>query len=321
MTSSTTNRGAATPPHATFRRVRRASSGLKWLLHELREDRLATIGAVIVVVLLVSALAAPLIAPYEPALQSLEDRLMPPVWQSGDWSHPLGTDNLGRDVLSRLIFGSRASLLVGFLVVLISGAFGVAAGLIAGYFGGRTESVIMRLVDTQMAFPGLLLALIVLTVLGPSTVTIVVVLALNGWMVYASVARGVVLSVKEKPFVEAAEILGCRPLRVIVRHILPNLLPVVMVLGILELARVVLTEAALSFLGVGIQPPGTSWGLDVAIGQDYIFSAWWLVTFPGLAIAATVLSVNLVASWLQVLVNPQQREKRFAASLLGRRGA
>ena len=288
---------------------------------DLWRDRFAFLAVLYLVVLLLVALLAPLVAPHDPAAQSLSGRLQPPVWvDGGDWGHPLGTDNLGRDVLSRVIHGSRVSLMVGLSVVAFSGLLGVGLGLLAGYRGGRTDAAVMRVADTQTAFPGLLLALTILAALGPSVMTVIVVLGLNGWMVYARVARATVLSVKEMPYVEAAEVVGCPPGRVVLRHIFPNLVSPVMTLAILELARIVLTEATLSFLGVGIQPPDTSWGLDVSIGKDYVYSAWWLVTFPGLAIAMTVLSVNLAASWLRVYTDPTERDKQFAALAIAAEG-
>ena len=246
-------------------------------------------------------------------------RLLPPVWElKGTWDHVLGTDHLGRDVLSRVIFGSRVSLLVGASVVLLAGSFGVVLGLIAGYRGGRTDSFVMRWIDTQVAFPGLLLALIILAVIGPSMLTVVIVLSLNGWMVYGRMTRGAVLAVRHTPYVEAAEMVGCRWPRVVFRHILPNLTSPLITLAILEFARIVLAEAALSFLGLGIQPPATSWGLDVATGKNYMFRAWWLVTMPGTAIAVTVLAINLVASWMRLISDPQEREKQFARHLTAR---
>jgi peptide/nickel transport system permease protein len=292
-------------------------SALRGVVGELWQDRAGFAGAIFLLVLVAAAILAPWVAPHDPAAQSLAERLTPPAWDpDGSWSHVLGTDNLGRDVLSRLIHGSRISLVVGTSVVLLSGAFGVVMGLLAGYRGGRTDRWIMGVVDTQMAFPGLLLALIVLAIVGPSLGTVVIVLAVNNWMVYSRVTRGVVLSVKETPYVEAAEIVGCRSRRVMARHILPNLTPVLSTLAVLEFANIVLAEAALSFLGLGIQPPATSWGLDVANGREYIFDSWWLVTFPGLAIAVTVLAINLVASWLRVAADPLEREKRFAAGVI-----
>ena len=292
------------------------------VLAELWNDKAGFLGAAFLLVLVLAAVFAPWVAPHDPAAQSLSDRLDPPAWSDGgSWSHPLGTDNLGRDILSRIIHGSRVSLLVGVAVVAASGAFGITMGLLAGYKGGRVGRWIMGLCDTQMAFPGLLLALIVLAVVGPSLGAVVVVLAVNNWMVYARVTRGTVLSVKETPYVEAAELVGCRGRRVMGRHILPNLTSSLATLAVLEFANIVLAEAALSFLGLGIQPPSTSWGLDVANGRDYIFDAWWLVTFPGMAIALTVLAINVVASWLRVAADPFEREKRFAATAMARGAA
>lgn len=293
------------------------------LSRELWRDKTGLLGVALIAALLFMALAAPLLAPHDPTAQDLRARLKPPAWSAkGSWNHLLGTDHLGRDVLSRVIYGSRVSLLVGTVVVLIAGTFGVLMGLFAGYRGGRTDSLIMRWIDTQVAFPGLLLALIILAVIGPSMTTVIIVLSLNGWMVYGRMIRSAVLSVRQTPYVEAAEIIGCSSHRVIFRHILPNLTSPLLTLAILEFARIVLAEAALSFLGLGIQPPATSWGLDVAAGKDYIFSAWWLVTMPGIAISITVLAVNLVASWMRLISDPQEREKQFARrmAILKKRG-
>jgi peptide/nickel transport system permease protein len=289
---------------------------LKRLLGELWRDKAGFIGVVMMAGLLLMAAAAPLIAPHSPTAQDLRARLIPPAWEDGgSWKHALGTDHLGRDVLSRVIHGSQVSLAVGASVVLIAGAFGVILGLLAGYHGGRTDSFIMRWIDTQVAFPGLLIALIILAVIGPSMLTVILVLSFNGWMVYGRMTRGMVLSVRQTAYVEAAEMVGCRASRVIFRHILPNLTSPLLTLAILEFARIVLAEAALSFLGMGIQPPATSWGLDVASGKNYMFRAWWLVTFPGVAISITVLAINLVASWLRLISDPQEREKQFARQM------
>lgn len=286
---------------------------LRSFMRELAGDKLGAAGAVLLLALLVVALAAPLIAPHDPTAQSLRDRLAPPVWlDGGTWRHLLGTDHLGRDVLSRTIHGTRITLLVGGAVVLVAGAFGAVMGLLAGYLGGRVDSLVMRWVDIQVAFPALLLAIVILAVVKPTPLTLVVVLALNGWMVFARLVRGIVLSARQSLYVEAAELMGCGPARVIFRHILPNLTSPLITLATLEFARIVLAEAALSFLGLGIQPPDTSWGLDVATGKNYMLAAWWLVTVPGMAIAATVLAINLVASWIRVASDPKEREKRFA---------
>jgi peptide/nickel transport system permease protein len=280
---------------------------------ELWRDKPGFVGFVLVLLLVAVALLAPFLAPHDPGAVNLRARLVPPFWaERGRLDFPLGTDHLGRCVLSRVIWGAQVSMAVGAAVVALAGSFGVAVGVIAGYLGGRTDAIAMRLVDIQVAFPGLLLALVILAVVGPSVTTVIMVLALNGWMVFARLARAVVLSVRETPYVEAAEIIGAKPARVIVRHILPNLASPMLTLFVLEFARVVLAEAALSFLGVGVQPPATSWGLDVANGKNYIFNAWWLVTFPGLAIALTVLGVNLFASWLRLIADPFEREKMHA---------
>jgi peptide/nickel transport system permease protein len=294
-----------------FRRVRVFGGVVK----ELWGDKAGTLGAILVLIIVVAAVLAPLLAPHDPTAQSLRGRLDPPFWYpEGTTEHLLGTDNLGRDVLSRIIYGARTSISIGVFVVLTAGTFGITMGLLAGYNGGRIDTIIMRIVDTQLAFPGLLLALIIITVLGASFTLLVIILAIDGWMIYARMTRGVVLSAREKPYVEAAEIVGCRPRRIIFRHILPNLLSPIVTLAILEFARVVIAEAALSFIGLGIQPPQISWGLDVTAGRNYVFNAWWLVTFPGIAIALTVLGLNLVASWLRIFSDPREREKRFAVT-------
>lgn len=285
---------------------------------ELKRDKAGLIGVILIAALILMALSAPYISPHDPAEQDITARLAPPFWyEKGSWDHVFGTDHLGRDVLSRSIHGSRVSLWVGTSVVFLAGGFGIVMGLMAGYLGGRTDAFVMRWIDTQVAFPGLLLALIILSVIGPSLTTVVVVLSLNGWMVYGRMTRSAVLSLRQSPYVEAAEIVGCRWPRVIFRHILPNLTSPLLTLGILEFARIVLAEAALSFLGLGIQPPATSWGLDVAMGKNYMFMAWWLVTIPGCAIAITVMAVNLVASWLRLISDPQEREKQFARNMAG----
>ena len=285
---------------------------------ELKRDKAGLIGMILVTALVMMAVFAPYISPHDPTDQDLTARLAPPVWyEKGTWNHVLGTDHLGRDVLSRSIHGARVSLWVGAAVVLLAGGFGVVMGLMAGYLGGKTDAFVMRWIDTQVAFPGLLLALIILAVIGPSLTTVVVVLALNGWMVYGRMTRSAVLSIRQSPYVEAAEVVGCRWPRILFRHILPNLTSPLLTLAILEFARIVLAEAALSFLGLGIQPPATSWGLDVSMGKNYMFMAWWLVTIPGCAIAVTVLAINLVASWLRLISDPQEREKQYARHMAG----
>ncbi|RWR29282.1 ABC transporter permease [Sinirhodobacter populi] len=293
---------------------------MRGFLSELWQDKAAAIGLLVIALIAFAAVAAPLIAPYDPAAQTLTARMKPPVWMAkGSWDHLLGTDNLGRDVLSRVIWGGRATLMIGGLTCLFAATLGTVIGLWAGFRGGRTDSVLMRLVDIQVSFPGILLILLVVGVLGPGVWTLILVLSITNWMVYARLVRGIVSATRAMPYVEAAEVIGCRPARVILRHILPNLVSPLMTLVILEFTNIVLAEAAVSFLGFGVQPPATSWGLDVASGRDYLFIAWWLVTFPGLAIVATVLSINLFANWLRVTTDPEEREKRFARSLAAKR--
>lgn len=299
-------------------RLRDALGALGAGFRELLKDRAGLFGFCVVVLLVFVGIFGGLLAPENPSAQSLLDRLMPP-FQS--WAHPLGTDNLGRDEFSRLIAGARISLQVGTAVVAIAGTFGTMMGLVAGYFGGKVDSAVMRFVDTQIAFPGLLLALLILAVVSPSLKSVITVLALDGWMVYARLTRGVVLSARETPYVEAARLIGCKPRRVIFRHIVPNLASPLLTIGVLEFARIILAEASLSFLGLGIQPPSVSWGLMVADGHNYLFDAWWLITLPGICIAVVVLGVNLFASWLRVAADPRQRERRFALASVDYRSA
>jgi len=281
-------------------------------LGKLMQDKVALAAATFLLLLLVSAIFAPYLAPHDPTEQDLSHRLWPPAWtEQGTATHLLGTDQLGRDILSRMIFGSRISLIVGFSVVLVAGGVGTIVGLVSGYYGGRVDNVLMRLVDLQTAFPGLLVALAIITMIGPSVRNIVIVLSINGWMVYARMIRGTTLGLRNSLFVDAARCIGVGDRRIIFKHMLPNLASPLITLATLELARLILAEAVLSFLGMGIQPPASSWGLMINEGHAYITMAWWLVTFPGIAIALTVLSVNLVATWLRAVSDPMQRTKQF----------
>jgi len=285
------------------------------LLIDLISDRVALLGTFGLVILLSVTLAAPLVAPYDPAQQSLRERLSPPTWvEGGRPGHLLGTDQLGRDVLSRIIFGARTSMAVGFIVVSITASFGTLLGVISGYYGGKVDQIIMRWVDIQTAFPGLLVAITIITMVGPSLRNLIIVLSINGWMIFTRIVRGITLSLREQVFVKAAQVTGCRDGRIIFVHVLPNLISPALTIGVMELARIILAEAALSFLGLGIQPPGSSWGLILAQGRDYMVKAWWLVAFPGIAIAMTVLFINMVAGWLRSVSDPQQRFKLKAGS-------
>jgi peptide/nickel transport system permease protein len=283
----------------------------------LLQDKLAVLACIFLVLLAISAIFAPWVAPFDPNDQSLFMRNMPPMTmpeEGGSIPHIMGTDALGRDELSRLIFGGRVSLAVGLVSVVVSGTFGTILGLLAGFYRGHVDDAIMRLVDIQMGFPSLLLALFVLYVIGGGVLNVIFVLAVTRWMVYARVTRGLVLSYRENIFVEAARATGCTDQRIILRHLLPNLLSPIVVLATLEVAYMILTEAALSFLGLGIQPPQSSWGLMLSQGRQYITTAWWLVTFPGLAILLTALSLNLLATWARTVTDPAQRWRYFQAS-------
>jgi peptide/nickel transport system permease protein len=276
-------------------------------VRRLARRRTAVAGLVVVVAVLVTALAAPWISPFDPIAQDIGDRrLKPPAWRDESGRlHVLGTDHLGRDLLARVIYGAQPALMVGAAAVVISGVLGMAAGLVSGYFGGRVDDVLMRLADVQLAFPFILLAIAVIGVLGPSLATIIAVIGVSSWVVYARVVRGAVLSLREREFVQAALALGSRDGRVLLRHILPNAFTPWLVVATLDMARVIVIESALSFLGLGVQPPTPTWGGMLADGRVYISTAWWLATFPGLAILVTVLGINLFGDGLRDTLDPR----------------
>ena len=292
------------------RRLASALDSGRSLMTSVARDKIALAGFIFLLIIILSAIFAPVVAPHDPTDGDIARRLKPPAWESGDWNYILGTDTQGRDLLSRIIWGSRASLIVGVSVVLLAGTFGTMVGMVAGYFGGWADSILMRLTDIQTAFPGLLLALLILTMVGPSLPALVIVLSINGWMVYARMMRGQCLSLREMPFIEAATSIGATHRRILWRHVLPNLASPLLTLSTLELARIILAESILSFLGLGIQPPDVSWGLIISDASDYFHTNWWFATFPGLAIALTVLSVNVVASWLRTNADPTQRSRK-----------
>ena len=276
-------------------------------LRRLAARRTALFGLLVVAAVVVTALAAPLLSPFDPIEQDLGDlRLKAPGFRdSAGRLHPLGTDHLGRDLLARVIYGARPALLVGFAAVAISGLMGMAAGLASGYFGGRLDDALMRLADIQLAFPFILLAIAVIGVLGPSLQTIIIVIGVSSWVVYARIVRGAVLTLREREFVQAALALGGGDGRVVLRHILPNVFTPWLVVATLDMARVIVIESALSFLGLGVQPPTPTWGGMLADGRVYISTAWWLATFPGLAILITVLGINLFGDGLRDTLDPR----------------
>jgi peptide/nickel transport system permease protein len=274
----------------------------------LAGSRKARFGLLIVALMVVGAMLSPLLAPYDPDLQSLGARLLPPFSSSPDGGlHVLGTDQLGRDMLSRLIYGARVSLLVGVSASLIAGTFGVLLGLLAGYFGGRVDDAIMRLSDVQLALPYILVAMAILAIVGNSLTNITVVLAGTQWVTYARVVRSSVLSVKEQEYVLAARTLALSNSRIILRYILPNVFAPVIVIATFSVAQTIIAEAGLSFLGLGVPPSIPSWGGMLSDGRTYLVVAWWLVTIPGLAISLTVIGVNLFGDWLRDYLDPKLR--------------
>jgi peptide/nickel transport system permease protein len=264
----------------------------------------------IIALMVLIALGADVLAPHNPEVGLLGLRFKPPAWQAGgSAAHLLGTDHLGRDVLSRLLFGARVSLVVGFTAVIVAGLLGVALGITAGYLGGWVDEVIMRLTDTWLALPALTFAIFLAAVMGPSELNIIIVLAAVYWTRYARVIRGEVLSLKERDFVRLAVIAGCSRLAIMRRHILPNVLNSAIVLATLMLGVVVVTEAALSFLGVGVPPPKPAWGLMLADGKRGLMAGyWWLTVLPGVCIMLLVLAANLLGDWLRVKLDPQLRQ-------------
>jgi ABC-type dipeptide/oligopeptide/nickel transport system permease subunit len=266
----------------------------------------AIAGALVLLVVIVAALGADWLAPHDPAKQSLIRRFTPPVWQTGgSAAYPLGTDQVGRDILSRMIHGARISLLVGTLAVVVSLLVGVTLGLVSGFRPGPIDTVIMTVVDITWSFPQLLLALAFVAALGPSLVTIILVLGLTGWERYTRVVRAEVLALREKEFIEAARAMGIGATRIVVRHLLPNTFSSIVVLSTLQVAVAILQEAALSFLGVGSGSAYPTWGQMIAQGRDFVTVAWWLPTFPGFAILLTVLAINLVGDRLRDALDPR----------------
>ena len=265
---------------------------------------LSVIGAFVLCALLANALS-----PADPEEQSLRQRFTPPVWEErGTWKHVLGTDRLGRDLLSRIIWGSRVSLTAGVLTVLLASAFGAGIGLVAGYHGGRVDAALMRITDATMSFPVILLALILAVTIGPSFVNVVVAIAVILWARYARVIRGQVLTLMELDFITQARIAGASAGRIILRHLLPNTFNTLMVLVTLQVGYVIIVEASLSFLGAGIPPPTPAWGSMISEGREYVTSAWWASFFPGLAILLVVLAFNLIGDWLRDTLDPKLRQ-------------
>jgi peptide/nickel transport system permease protein len=264
----------------------------------------------ILLLIVLAAIFAPFVAPHDPLEQSLRTRLDPPFWvDGGSPEFPLGTDRLGRDILSRIIFGARTSLAIGLVALLIGGTIGTVVGLVAGYFGGWLDEAIMTLVDTQLAFPFVLLAIALVAVLGTSLTVLIVVVGLSGWVTYARIARARVLSLKETGFIEAIRSVGAATPRILSFHVLPNTFSPLIVLATLELARLIILEATLSFLGLGVQPPTPSWGGMIGDGREYLGSTegWWISIMPGLVLFITALGISRVGDWVRDRLDPTMR--------------
>jgi peptide/nickel transport system permease protein len=263
----------------------------------------------IIVLFVLGGILAPWLSPADPQAQSLRNRFRPPAWeQGGSWERPLGTDRLGRDLLSRVLWGSRVSLAAGVLTVLLATVVGAAVGLAAGYYGGRVDAGLMRVTDATMSFPVILLALILAVTVGPSFVNVVIAIAVILWARYARVIRGQVLTLMELDFIAQSRLAGAGAWRIITRHLLPNTLNTLVVLVTLQIGYVIIVEASLSFLGAGIPPPTPAWGSMIAEGREFVTSAWWASGVPGLAILLVVLAFNLLGDWLRDTLDPKLRQ-------------
>lgn len=306
-TANTQNRDAiaqAFSPNRVRRRSLRSWVSAAWKL------RMSVVGGFILVILTFLAVFAPLISPYTPYEGSIRERLIPPVWQEGGtWSHPLGTDGIGRDYATRLIYGGRVALSVGLLATILSAAIGVTLGLLSGYIGGKVDSLIGMFVNIWLTFPFILLALTVMAVLGASFWNVVFVLGIGAWPIYTRVVKFEVERIKQLEYMHAAKVVGVSTFRAVGRHIMPNLVNSIIVIGTVQVARLIIAEAFLSYLGLGIRPPTPSWGfmLNESIAFSFAWKDLWLPTLPGLAIFITTLSINFVGDGLREMMDPRTR--------------
>jgi peptide/nickel transport system permease protein len=284
--------------------------GLNRAFKSLWRAKWPLLAIAILLLVTVAAFFGPALAPQDPNRQNIIARLQPPLTpnRNGQVEHLLGTDGLGRDILSRLIYGARISLMVGLTAVVIGGTLGTLLGMMAGYFGGRIDDVIMRITDIQLAFPFILLAIMFLVVLGPGVLNLILILGIGQWDTYARIARGQTISQREKEYVEAARALGARPMSILIKTILPNILAPLIVIASFNIASVILSEAALSFLGLGVPPTIPTWGGMLAESRDQLLAGrWWLAIFPGVAIMGTALSFNILGDWLRDFLDPRLR--------------
>jgi len=303
---------ASASPKPASETLRPAIPALAWIARlpgRSRRRRVPWIPICIIAIMVSMALFAPFLAPYSPIDQTLRDKLIPPFWvDGGSVSYILGTDAFGRDMLSRLIYGARVSLIVAALALTAGGGVGLLIGIVAGYFGGAVDNVLMRLVDAAFTFPAILFALLLAVTMGQGLGTLVLAISLLLWASFARVIRGEVLSLKQRDFVALAKVRGCSSARIMLTHILPNVLNTFMVLVTLNIGVVIIAEASLSFLGAGIPPPTPTWGLMVSDGRGRIAEAWWVSLIPGIAITLLVLSVNVFGDWLRDRLDPRLRQ-------------
>lgn len=282
--------------------ARGAQSQWAIVLRQLRRNRGALVGLAIMILMVFMAVAAPWIAPYDPLEQVIQDALKPPSAE-----HWFGADDVGRDILSRIMYGAQISLRVGLISVTIAGTIGTLLGIMAGFYGGWLDTIIMRFIDILLAFPGLLLALTVIAILGPGLFNVMIAVGIGGIPSYTRVARGTTLSVRERDYVMSARVAGCNDGRIMFRYILPNVLPPLIVLATIGVAGAILTASGLSFLGLGAQPPTPEWGAMLTNGRTYLRQAWWFAAFPGLAIMITVLAINMFGDGLRDALDPRLR--------------
>ncbi|PKR77865.1 peptide ABC transporter permease [Halalkalibacillus sediminis] len=286
---------------------RRPSNAARWV-KLLLKSKTGMVGLTIVTLVVLMSIFADFLAPYDHSQTHISNRLLPPFWMEGGTTEfLLGTDNLGRDILSRIIIGSRVSLLVGICSVIVAGTIGLCLGLLSGYYGKALDQIIMRLVDSFLAIPNILFMLIILAVIGPSLTSIIIVLGVTTWVVYARMVRGETLSIKERDYLKSARAIGANDFRIITKYILPNVISSFIVIATLNVATTIILESSLSFLGLGIQSPDVSWGLMLSDGREYLATSWWVATFPGIAITVTVLGIIFLGDWLRDVLDPKTK--------------
>ncbi|GIQ69686.1 peptide ABC transporter permease [Xylanibacillus composti] len=300
--------GASSSQYEVGRKISPFARWTKLLLN----SKTGTVGFIIVVAVILMAAFAPYLAPHDPTVMDIRNTLTPPAWaEGGSMQHILGTDNLGRDVLSRLIYGAQVSLLVSGVSVVIAAFIGILLGIVCGFYGGKWfDTAIMRLVDAKMAIPGILLMLVIIGVFGSSVSTLIIVIGLTEWTMFTRLIRGEVLSIKQRDYVRAARSIGSRDRTIMFTHILPNIASLCIVVSTLAVGSNIILEASLSYLGLGIQPPAVSWGYMLNEGRDHIATSWWIAAFPGLAITITVLGIIFLGDWLRDVFDPRSQGRR-----------